>query len=107
MFLSATFAFRMKLAARHREGQLTSPPGSLAPQLEAIWADARYTMRERKRIVCLLWSGLDPGDPARRRMAFELLAWLRTRIPASSPYAYDGDEMLACSEGGRAFNPYQ
>jgi len=59
-FLSATFEFRMKLAIAQRKLQMRKALDELPQVLDDLWADGRYSARERRRILTSFgtrWTG--------------------------------------------------
>ena len=105
-FLSATFEFRMKLAAQHRQ-PLPPDPIELSARLDDVWRDERYTLRERRRMICLVWAGLSSSDPEARQTSDILLGWIAHQAPRAGPTAFSSEEIAACAaDGDRPFRPY-
>lgn len=106
-FLSATFEFRVKLAAERQRKLLSDAIAQLPQRLDALWEDTAYTPRERRRILCLLWAELDVVDPDRRQAAEVIAGWIRRRLPAGTPSGYSAAEQARCSaEAHRPFTVY-
>ena len=108
-FLAATFTRRTAMAAEVNARQMRSARAELPRQLDALWDDARYRRRERRRIVFLLWQELDRSTAVGRSSAATIEAWIRKRLPRGSPDAYNDQELDAYSHerrGGPAFTPY-
>jgi hypothetical protein len=106
-FLSATFDFRVRLAAKSRTTLLREAVADLPDRLDALWDDAGFTPRERRRIVCLLWAEVNVDQPDTRKAADVITSWIRRRLPAGSTDAYSAPELAACAaSGNRPFAPY-
>jgi hypothetical protein len=106
-FLSATFDFRVRLAAERHAKLLREALTDLPDRLEALWRDTGFTPREKRRIMCLLWAEVDVDQTESRKAADVISGWVRRKIPAGSTYAYTGPELEACSEHARRpFAPY-
>ncbi len=105
-FLSATFDFRTKLATEARKEDMKSSLIELPEQLEALWADRRYSPRERRRILYELWLETDQ-TPQGEKAAGMIGLFIRRRLPCSSPDAYTADELAAFDRAhpGRHFAP--
>jgi hypothetical protein len=94
-FLSATFEFRMKLAAEASAAEMkTALLVELPATLDRIWADRRYTARERRRILYEVWYQTD-RTPAGQRAAKTIAIFIQERLPCGSPDAYTAAELQA------------
>jgi hypothetical protein len=106
-FLSATFEFRVKLAAERQRKWLRDAIAELPERLEALWRIAEYPPLEKRRILCLLWSELDVADPDHRQAAEVIVGWIRRRLPAGTPGGYSAAEQARCAaEANRPFAIY-
>jgi hypothetical protein len=106
-FLSATFAFRLKMAVARQRALLKQSLDELPARLDELWANTAYAPRERRQIICWLWSEVDDGDPESRVASDAILAWIRRRLPAGGSDAYRPAELSACTASdGRTFAPY-
>jgi hypothetical protein len=108
-FLAATFARRTNMAARSLMRQMRTAQDQLPQRLDGLWADTRYRRRERRRIIFLLWEEVDTSEAASRPTSEILEAWIRKRLPRSSPDAYTDDELATFSRervGQAEFRPY-
>lgn len=106
-FLSATFEFRVKLAMERHRKLLREAIAGLPERLDVLWVDTAYTPREKRRILCLLWSEVDVGDPHHRAAADVIVGWIRRRLPAGTPVAYSAGEQARCAaEANRPFAVY-
>jgi hypothetical protein len=106
-FLSATFEFRVKLAAEQHRKLLREAIAGLPERLDALWGDAAYTPREKRRILCMLWAELEVVDPDHRLAADAIVGWVRRRLPAGTPLAYSAAEQARCTaEANRPFAIY-
>jgi hypothetical protein len=106
-FLSATFEFRLKMAALHHRKMLQEAIRDLPARLDALWADPAYAEREKRGILCLLWSEVEVGNDHARTAALAIETWIGRRLPAGAPGAYSADETAACAAAaGRPFAPY-
>ena len=106
-FLSATFEFRVQLAAQRHAKLLREAIADLPDRLDSLWRDDGYTPRERRRIMCLLWAEVNVADGPSRKAADVMMSWIRRRLPAGTTAAYSPSELAACAEhGGRPFTPY-
>jgi len=96
-FLSSTFEMRIKMALAARKADLKASLASLPARLEELWADDRYTPRERRRILYELWWETDTTvEGARAAHAIE--AFIRRRLPCGSPQGYAGEELESLRE---------
>ena len=106
-FLSVTFDFRVRLAAKHHEKLLRETIADLPNRLDALWRDAGFAPREKRRIVCLLWAEVNVDQPDARKAADVITSWIRRRLPSGSADAYSAPELASCGESGRRpFAPY-
>jgi hypothetical protein len=106
-FLSATFDFRVGLAAQRHLKLLREAIADLPDRLDSLWRDAAFTPREKRRIMCLLWAEVNVGDGDSRKAADVIVSWIRRRLPAGTAAAYSAPELAACAEHGkRQFTPY-
>lgn len=97
-FLSATFEFRMKLAIEARKQEMLQALDSFPRRLEDLWADTRYSPRERRRILYELWIQMDnTPDGARAGKMIDL--FIRRRLPCGASDAYTPAELDAFRAG--------
>ena len=106
-FLSATFDFRVRLAAKRHAKLLREAMADLPERLDALWRDAGFTPREKRRIMCLLWAEVNVDQPAARKAADVITSWIRRRLPpaARTPTARPSSRP-ARRAGKRPFAPY-
>jgi len=103
-FLAATFDVRMRLAAAAQKSAVALALDQLPKTIEALWADARYTARERRRILFELWRESDQGsDGARARGLIE--EFMRKRLPDGGPDATTPGELEVFRAGAPGFSP--
>lgn len=93
-FLSSTFAFRMKLALDAYKEQLSETLDFFPQRLEALWADTRYSPRERRRIIYELWSQTD-STPVGKRVAQMIDLFVRRRLSCGTPDGFTRSELKA------------
>jgi hypothetical protein len=93
-FLSATFEFRIKLAIEGRKRLMKKALDDLPRHLEALWADERYSPRERRRILFELWYEMD-RTPEGDRAAKTIDAFIRRRLPCGGADGYTPGELDA------------
>ena len=106
-FLSATFDFRVRLAAKRHARLQREAIADLPDRLDGLWRDTGFTPREKRRIVCLLWAEVNVDQPDTRKAADVITSWIRRRLAAGSTDAYTAPELAACGESGRRpFAPY-
>lgn len=105
-FLADTLDFRARLAAAHHARRLHVAATQLPAMLDGIWRNSDHTMREKKRLVCLLWNEVDRNQGAGSSFASAFTAWVRLRLPASHADAYTQADLQACNRDGGAFAPY-
>jgi len=106
-FLSATFDFRVELAAKRHAKLLREAIADLPNRLDSLWRDAAFSPREKRRIMCLLWAEVNVADGPSRKAADVMLSWIRRRLPAGTAAAYSASELAACADHGRRpFAPY-
>jgi hypothetical protein len=106
-FLSATFEFRVQLAARRHAKLLREAIADLPDRLDSLWRDATFTPREKRRIMCLLWAEVNVADGDSSKAADVMVSWIRRRLPVGTAAAYSAPELAACAaEGRRPFSPY-
>ena len=106
-FLSATFDFRVRLAAQRHVKLLREALADLPDRLDSLWRDAAFTPREKRRIMCLLWAEVNVADGDSRKAAEVIVSWIRRRLPAGTAAGYSEPELAACTEHGkRPFTPY-
>ena len=105
-FLSATFEFRMKLAIAQRKQQMRTALNDLPKSLDVLWADARYSPRERRRILYELWYEMD-RTPEGDRAALMIEAFIRRQLPCDVADGYTPGELNAFrkSHPDRPFSP--
>jgi hypothetical protein len=105
---------RVQIGNRHRSQQLAMTPQIVQRNLERLWAAIPDTAG-RKRALFDLWDEcVETGDPAvvtaadaARRL---VIAFIRARLPASSPDAFTPAELDALARAKRsraAFQPYE
>jgi hypothetical protein len=106
-FLSATFDFRVRLAAARHARLLREAIADIPARLDGLWRDVSFTPRERRRILCLLWAEVAVEDPASRPAAEAMERWIRHKLPAGSAEEFTAFERAACADDSRRpFNPY-
>ena len=106
-FLSATFDFRLRLAAARHAKLLREAIADIPDRLDGLWRDVSFTPRERRRIMCLLWAEVAVEDPASRRAAEVMERWIRHKLPDGSAEGFSVSERAACAaDSRRPFNPY-
>jgi hypothetical protein len=105
-FLSATFEFRMKLAVTQRKRQMRKALGELPQVLDELWADARYSSRERRRLLYELWYEMD-RTPEGDRAAKMIEAFILRRLPCDGADGYTPGELDAFrkTHPDRLFSP--
>ncbi len=91
-FLSATFEFRMKLAVASRQDRMDDALDFMPQRLEALWADTRYSPRERRRILYQLWYETD-ATPEGVRAAGMIDLFVKNRLPCGSADGYTRAEL--------------
>ena len=104
-FLAATFELRMQLAVEAQKTAVAAALDQWPAMIETLWADERYTPRERRRILFELWRDSDQGaDGARERGLIE--GFVRKRLPCGSADAYSDGELQAFRTTAPDFSPY-
>ena len=106
-FLAATFEVRMKLAAAAQKEDVFTSLDRLPAALADLWRDARYSARERRRVLFELWCEADrPPEGPQARMIIE--AFIRRELPCGSPDAYSPAELKdnRADATGQRFSPY-
>jgi hypothetical protein len=105
-FLSATFEFRMKLAIAQRKRQMRKALDDLPQSLDDLWADGRYSPRERRRILYELWYEMD-RTPEGDRAAMMIETFIRRQLPCDGADGYTSGELNAFrkSHPDRPFSP--
>jgi len=105
-FLSATFEFRIKLAIAQRKLQMRKALDDLPQVLDDLWADGRYSARERRRILYELWYEMD-RTPEGDRAALMIEAFIRRQLPCDVADGYTPGELNAFrkSHPDRPFSP--
>ena len=93
-FLSATFEFRMKLATEARKADMKSALEHLPERLDELWADTRYSPRERRRILYELWWETE-ATPSGERAAAAIIDFVRRRLPCGAADGYSAEELAA------------
>jgi hypothetical protein len=93
-FLSATFEFRIKLAIEERRRLMKKALGDLPRYLDDLWADERYSPRERRRLLYELWYETD-RTPEGDRAAKTMEAFIRRHLPCGGADAYTPGELDA------------
>ncbi len=93
-FLSSTFEFRMRLAVEARKQDVWSALDRLPERLDQLWADERYSARERRRMLYELWSEMD-GSPDGQQGAAAIVGFIRRRLPCGSASGYTAEELAA------------
>lgn len=99
-FLSATFEFRIKLAIEARKRQMKQALEDFPRYLDELWADPRYSARERRRLLYELWLEMD-RTPEGSRAAQMVDRFVRTRVPCGGDEGYSRAEL----DGFRASHP--
>ncbi len=106
-FLSTTSEFRLKLAVAAQTLNLVKALADLPARLRRVLRDERFTARERRRVLFLLWDEVDRDDPEHRKAADILTTFVRRELPASGPDAFTADELRALNAGRpHPFAPY-
>jgi hypothetical protein len=105
-FLSATFEFRIKLAIEERKRQMKKALDDFPRYLDDLWADTRYSSRERRRILYELWYEMD-NTPEGDRAARMIDGFVRRRLPCGTADGYTPGELDAFrrSHPDRPFRP--
>lgn len=80
-FLSGTFDFRMKLAAKQHRAAVSTAIAQLSAELTAVWNDQRFSPAERVRIIYLLWQETSVNDPDGRRARQVIRDFARQNLP--------------------------
>jgi hypothetical protein len=93
-FLSATFEFRMKLAIAERKRLMKKALDDLPRYLDDLWADTRYSPRERRRLLYELWYETDRTAEG-QRAAQTMDAFIRRRLPCGGGDGYTPGELDA------------
>jgi hypothetical protein len=103
-FLSATFEFRIKLAIEARKRYLRESLDRLPRALDELWADDRYSFRERRRLLYELWSEMD-DTPEGERAARMIQDFVGRRLPCGDPDGFSPEERRgwAKTRGARTF----
>jgi hypothetical protein len=107
-FLSATFEFRIKLAIEARKQQMKEALDFFPQHLEALWADTRYSPRERRRILYELWVEM-AATPEGERAAKMIDLFIRRQLPCGAADGYTRTELDAfrTSHPDRPFAPVE
>lgn len=107
-FLSATFEFRMRLAIEERKQQMREALDSFPRRLEELWADTRYTPRERRRILYELWVEMD-NTPDGARAGKMIEVFIQRRLPCGAADSYTQGELDAfrSRQPERPFSPLE
>lgn len=105
-FLSATFELRIAMAIEARKTDLKTSLADLPRRLEALWADERYTARERRRILYELWYETDQTTEGKKAAA-SIVDFIRRRLPCGAANGYSPGEIGALdrSHADRRFPP--
>jgi hypothetical protein len=93
-FLSATFEFRIKLAIEERKRLMKKALDDLPAYLVDVWADTRYSPRERRRLLYELWVEMD-RTPEGERAAKTIDDFIRRRLRCNGDGRYTRDELVA------------
>lgn len=91
-FLSATFEFRIEIAIEHGKRLMKKALDDLLGYLNDLWADERYSPRERRRLLYELWYEVD-RTPEGERAAKTIEAFIRRRLPCDSVDGYTRGEL--------------
>jgi hypothetical protein len=111
-FLSATFEFRVEMAADWHRRLLREALAELPLRLDALWEAPEYAPAEKRMMICRLWGEVDFADEKARAAADIIETWIRRRLPAGTTNAYRGRELHDCQRqlgvvpGRRRFDPY-
>jgi hypothetical protein len=106
-FMSTTSEFRLKLAVAAQTRNLVKALADLPARLRRLLRDERFSPRERRRVLFLLWDEVDRDDPEHRKAADILTTFVRRELPANSPDAFTADELRALNAGRpHPFAPY-
>ena len=105
-FLSATFEFRIKLAIEARKAAMRKALDHLPEYIDEVWADQRYSPRERRRILFELWYETD-RTPDVDHAAQMIGAFIRRRLRCGAVDGYTRGELdaLRKSHPDRSFGP--
>jgi hypothetical protein len=105
-FLSATFEFRIQLAVEERKRLMKKALDDLPGYLGDLWADERYSPRERRRLLYELWYETD-RTPEGERAAKAIDVFIRRRLPCGGDDGYTRGELDAFrkSHPDRPFAP--
>ena len=93
-FLSATFEFRMKLAIEERKQQMREALDTFPQRLDELWADTRYSLRERRHILHELWVEMD-NTPEGVRAGNMIELFIQRRLPCGAADGYTPGELEA------------
>jgi hypothetical protein len=93
-FLSATFEFRIQMAIAVRKRQMKQALENFPRYLDELWADTRYSPRERRRILCELWYETD-RTPDGARAAQMIDAFVTKHLPCGAADGYTAGELDA------------
>jgi hypothetical protein len=93
-FLSATFEFRLKLAVDARKQLMKETLDFFPERLQALWADARYSPRERRRIIYELWAQTDTTR-AGAQAAEMIDLFVKQHLSCGTPDGYTRPELDA------------
>ncbi len=113
-FLEQTADLRAELAATAYRATVVNTIMSLTAELRALWDDEKVPIELRRRELFQLWDDCedDPNESAAKYGAqarATILAFIRRRLPASSPKAYSPPELRLLNQRRRSvvpFDPY-
>jgi hypothetical protein len=107
-FLAATSSWRLELARRDASFRRQSALIELPRRLDRLWADARFSPGERRRLLFYLWLEMD-GSPDGVRGAAAIEEFIRANLPTGTPHAFSAAELARLNELSRprTFAPYR
>lgn len=105
-FLATTEPIRTRMATEARDEDLKAALWDLPALLEKIWSHPKYPATERRRLLHQLW--LEYAEmPGNESSCATIVAFIRRRLPASSPDAFTAEELARLRpDAGPRFEPY-
>lgn len=111
--LESTFAQRADQRATHTAEQLAQTDQLMRRNLARLWRKVTDPV-ERRRELFALWDECEEGDGAAgeagERARRQVIAWIRSHLPAGSTDAYSADEIRALDkhrDSTEHFAPYE
>jgi hypothetical protein len=106
-FLTATSEWRQRLAEAQGDRRKDAALANQEKQLQAIWANRRYTFNERRRLLFNLWLEMDDSAEGRKG-ASNIVRFIRRQLPAGSAEAFTAAELAAMNRvaAPQRFDPY-